>query len=450
AASEIRIKMSELCYKSIALDVTEDKKHIDLSSEPLTLVCAAGLSGSAASDVAKEVAIFRAHKGVPIVIATEGTEAFAGDEALLSVPAVHEDVAYVLSTMVGHLFGYEAALAIDAQARPLREARATVDSAAQRATTADEVLRILRVELAPQIGAFRKKLWAGLYNSALEPATTARLAAVFSYVEGATPLDLYDREFQKAGSPSNVLNDLTAFLTLAIDDVARPIDTIRHQAKTVTVGISRSDEALFTVPLVGHILEAGAARGRLSYVNLRTLAALDLAVAEVKGYTRYRIDRLPESEEMSIAVVDQGGEARGLRSRTESDPSLRGTKKLVTEEREVLVARGRSDGRMVVFVPEVSAGITTGLTLLHVGLHERLDVGRTRRVLDGYRRRLTTLTNAVRETESSFDEEQLARLPLDVLLTEPVSILADQWRRLEEPDTLRAAEPTAEGGHLRT
>ncbi len=450
AASEIRIKMSELCYKSIALDVTEDKKHIDLSSEPLTLVCAAGLTGSAASDVAKEVAIFRAHKGVPIVIATEGTEAFAGDEALLSVPPVHEDVAYVLSTMVGHLFGYEAALAIDAQARPLREARATVDAAAQRAATADEMLRIIGVDLAPQIRAFREKLWAGLYNSALEPATTARLAAVFSYVEGATPLDLYDREFQKVGSPTNVINDLTAFLTLAIDDVARPIDTIRHQAKTVTVGISRSDEALFTVPLIGQILEAGAARGRLSYVNLRTLAALDLAVAEVKGYTRYRIDLLPDSQEMSIAVVDQGGEARGLRSRTESDPSLRGTKRLVAEEREVLVARGRSDGRMVVFVPEVSAGITTGLTLLHVALHERLDVGRTRRVLDGYRRRLTTLTNAVRETESSFDEQRLAHLPLDVLLTEPVSILADQWRRLDETDTLRAAEPTAEGGHLRS
>ena len=60
AAEEIRIKLSELCYKSIACDVTEDKKHIDLSSEPLILVCAAGLVGSTADDVAKEVAIFRA------------------------------------------------------------------------------------------------------------------------------------------------------------------------------------------------------------------------------------------------------------------------------------------------------------------------------------------------------------------------------------------------------
>src|SRR5690606_32003659 len=53
AAEELRIKLSELCYKSIACDATEDKKHIDLSSEPLILVCAAGLHGSNVDDVAK-------------------------------------------------------------------------------------------------------------------------------------------------------------------------------------------------------------------------------------------------------------------------------------------------------------------------------------------------------------------------------------------------------------
>src|SRR6266545_2670976 len=37
AARELRIKLSELCYKAIACDSTEDKKHIDLSSEPMTL-----------------------------------------------------------------------------------------------------------------------------------------------------------------------------------------------------------------------------------------------------------------------------------------------------------------------------------------------------------------------------------------------------------------------------
>jgi hypothetical protein len=75
AAAEVRIKLSELCYKSIACDATEDKKHIDLSSEPMILVCAAGLTGSTADDVAKEVAIYKAHKACPIVVATAGKRA---------------------------------------------------------------------------------------------------------------------------------------------------------------------------------------------------------------------------------------------------------------------------------------------------------------------------------------------------------------------------------------
>ena len=39
----------------------------------------------------------------------------------------------MLSAMVGHLFGYEAALSIDAQARPLREARAAIEARRRRA-----------------------------------------------------------------------------------------------------------------------------------------------------------------------------------------------------------------------------------------------------------------------------------------------------------------------------
>src|SRR5699024_4004619 len=103
--------------------------HIDLSSEPLILVCAAGLSGSNADDVAKEVAIYRAHKATPIVIATEDEDRFGAALRVLTVPYVRPELAFVLSTVVGPLFGYEAALAIDAQARGLREARAAVEAA---------------------------------------------------------------------------------------------------------------------------------------------------------------------------------------------------------------------------------------------------------------------------------------------------------------------------------
>lgn len=426
AANEIRIKMSELCYKSIALDVTEDKKHIDLSSEPMTFVCATALVGSAAADVAKEVAILRAHEGVPVVVATQGAEGFAGEENLISVPPVHADLAYVLSTMAGHLFGYEAALAIDAQARPLRAARETIDAIMHRAN-GDDALASLSTALAPHIDEFRRKLWAGFYDSTLAPGTTARLVSLFGYVEGATPLDLYDREFARPGSPATLVDDLTSALTLAIDDLTRPVDTIRHQAKTVTVGTSRTDEELFTIPLVASVLSAGGERERLSYLNLRTLAALDPAVLEVSGYSRYQIESTPDRREASITLIDQGGSVKGAPSRTDSDHTLRGHKKIVADEREVLVARGRSDGRLVIFVPEASAGVTTNMVLLHVTLHDRLEANYARRVLDGYRRRLSSLASAVIEGEGTFDEQRLGDIDVETLLTAPISVLADRW-----------------------
>jgi glucosamine--fructose-6-phosphate aminotransferase (isomerizing) len=183
AAAEIRIKLSELCYKAIACDTTEDKKHIDLSSEPLTLICAAGLTGSVADDVAKEVAIFRAHKGAPIVVASEDESRFnAAAAGVIPVPPAHPAFAYVLSTMAGHLFGYEAALAIDAQVLPLRQARATVERVAATTRTAQELLDRLGPELRDAAAAFHDGLRNRRCDGTMEARTATRLSAAFRYV----------------------------------------------------------------------------------------------------------------------------------------------------------------------------------------------------------------------------------------------------------------------------
>jgi glucosamine--fructose-6-phosphate aminotransferase (isomerizing) len=118
-----------------------------------------------------------------------------------------------------------------------------------------------------------------------------------------------------------------------------------------------------------------------------------------------------------------------IRSRTDTDPRLRGTKQLVALEREVTVARGRSDGRTLVFVPEVKGTQTVGLTLLHVHFHDRLSPTAARSVLQGYRNRYAALKGAVTETEPSFDDTRLGELDVTSLLTEPVASLADRWRR---------------------
>ena len=138
------------------------------------------------------------------------------------------------------------------------------------------------------------------------------------------------------------------------------------------------------------MLEAGAPRDRLSYASLRTLADLDPAIAEVLGHTRYRIEGMEgdSNGEATAVVVDRGGISRNIPSRTDRDPTLKGTKHQVAVERRVFVARGRSDGRTVVIVPELKDNVTTGMTLLQVRLADTLSAAAARGVLQGYRQPL--------------------------------------------------------------
>lgn len=422
AAAEIRIKLSELCYKSIACDATEDKKHIDLSSEPLIFVCASGLTGANADDVSKEVAIYRAHKAAPIVVATDGSESFQAALATISVPPTHPQLGFVLSAMAGHIFGYEAALKIDEQALLFRKARAAIESLVGLEDDPDEYLRRLRELIQPAATEFFSALRAGELNGHLEASTAERVGSLLRYTAGIVPLEAYQVEYGKVGTPAVLIEDLTGALTSAIEELTRPIDAIKHQAKTVTVGISRSEDVLFRAPLVAEVLEAGAARDRLSYKALRTLANLGPAVEEVLGYTRYRI------EGETITVIDKGGIATQIPSRAEETRPLTGTKHRAWFEREVTAARGRRDGRTVILVPETKDNEVTGMTLLQVRFADVLPAETARQVLAGYRNRYDALVDAVTETEAAFDDAKLGELPFVDLLVEPVYVLADRWR----------------------
>ncbi len=422
AAQEVRIKLSELCYKSIACDTTEDKKHIDLSCEPLILVCAAGLQGSTAADVAKETAIFRAHKAAPIVIANCGDLRYSS-VATIEVPEVDPALGFVLSAMVGHLFGYEAARAIDGTARCLREAREAIERAVAHHRDPDAVLDEVTTTLVPMVQSFNEILGAGDYNGQLEAQTAIRLMEVFRDLGCERPVEEYQRRSGKVGSPTALLDELLACLTTAIEELTRPIDAIKHQAKTVTVGISRSDEGVVDSTLVQAVMAAGAGRDVVSYRSLKVLADLDAAVEEVTGFIRYQVDG------GHISVIDRGGIARNLPSRVDRSNTLVGTKRRVADEREVLVARGRSDQRTVVLIPEVKGGECTGITLLHLRFKERADAAVMRGVLQGYDRRYDRLVDWVTETEGSFDEARLADVSVADLLIRPISEMADLWLR---------------------
>ncbi len=325
AAEEVRIKLSELCYKSIACDSTEDKKHIDLSSEPLILVCAAGLSGSNADDVAKEVAIFRAHKATPIVVASDGETRFPAD-VTIAVPAVDPTLGFILSAMVGHLFGYEAALAIDASARPMREAREAIEQLVGEGLSGDEVVDRLAVLVRTPAERFHDGLRNGLYDGHLEASTATRLSGLLRDMLSDRPVEQYQLATGKVGTPLALIDDLVAALTKAIEELTRPVDTIKHQAKTVTVGISRSDEGVIDRPLVQAVLAAGAGRDVLTYRTMKVLADLDPAVAEVIGLHALRHRRTIDLDRRSrrhLPRPAQPGRAQHRAARHEAPCRLR-------------------------------------------------------------------------------------------------------------------------------
>ncbi|MFA5775913.1 MAG: SIS domain-containing protein, partial [Ilumatobacteraceae bacterium] len=421
AAEEVRIKLSELCYKSISCDITEDKKHIDLSCEPLIIVCATGLLEGNATDVAKEIAIYRAHKALPIVIATEGEQRFDAAAAVIAVPQVDPRMAFILSVMVGHIFGYESALAIDSLARPLREAREVIEHAVELGGLGSRLLLKVRADIGLPAGRFFDALTTGNYDGNLEASTAVKVVTMLRDVMSGDPLQAYQHDSGKVGTPEALLDDVTSALTRSIDELTRPVDAIKHQAKTVTVGISRSDEGLLDRALVQYVLKSGVSRDRLSYRTLKVIADLDAAVSSVVGFTRYRIEGDAKARTASVSIVDRGGISRQLESRVDRNSSLVGTKNRVASEQEVLVARGRRDARTVIFVPEVKGSVTTGITLLHVLFHDRLPAATMRNVLQGYDDRYTRLVDWVTETEGSFREDRLAEVSVADMLILPIS-----------------------------
>jgi uncharacterized protein YfaA (DUF2138 family) len=104
-----------------------------------------------------------------------------------------------------------------------------------------------------------------------------------------------------------VIDDLTAALTRAIEELTRPVDAIKHQAKTVTVGISRSDESVLQVPLVRDLLhvdlverlDASTVRGILAGYRRRYQALSD-AVTETEEF--FRDDILAEQPIIDLLI----------------------------------------------------------------------------------------------------------------------------------------------------
>lgn len=434
AADEIRIKLSELCYRTISSDIVENKKHIDLSAEPLILVCAAGNPEAVVEDVVKDVAIFKAHKATVIVFADEGDSRFNQiADAVISVPVAPAPLPVILNTMVGHLWGYYAACAIDEEAQIFREFRGRLAKELAQKTQQDKLTifdMIADVDFRRIINEFYELFNARRRDGAfgiLGGKIIADLPLLLKYSTGKLPLQDMRLEFKNEDdlvSPF-VLLDLT--LGMAIDELTRPIDAIRHQAKTVTVGTSRKEKKLEGI--IFDLLESlDFSLKNLTYRNILTISRIQPAIAAVRGYTVYNLSGLDEqgnpTDNSMIAIQVKGGVAAAMKSRADHSTTLMGTKKMIASSGHTYIGRGKSDGVPLVIIPLLGENNVVGnLLLIHISYNETLSLKEKIKVL-GYR--YQDIRNLVNEYNLPWHDECLVPISLEKLFSEQIEVIAEQ------------------------
>lgn len=442
AAEEIRIKLSELCYKSMSADTIEDKKHIDLSAEALIFVCAAGLSDSTAQDAVKEISIFKAHSAIPIVVCDRGETRFSKfASAVIEVPASSPRVALLLNTLAGHLFSYYAALSIDSRTKALKQARELFELAlAEAAEAANKpgqiqgIAQRFRERLQPIAHEIFCLFADGEFNSGLPSNLSFQVGEALRMGLGHLPLEAVQAYVQPP-TRSNQWQAAMATLSAAIDQLKRPIDAIKHQAKTVTVGISRGEtQVTLDSKLAQTLGQAGVSSDQLELSTSATLAAFDPFVEDILGATIYEVTGLSllglPTAGSQIQTLNKVGCAKDMSSRADQGTVLSGTKRKVVSAPRVYIGAGASDGRTILILPLNDNGSLTGLALIHVKLREQV-VNDDRVQALKLAGRYEDVRALVTEHHPVWEDSWLDEISVNDLLTLDQFHLADRIRQLK-------------------
>jgi glucosamine--fructose-6-phosphate aminotransferase (isomerizing) len=427
SADEIRIKLSELCYKTISSDYIEDKKHIDLSSEPLIIVCAAGSRGNVIGDIIKDTAIFRAHKATPIVIADVGEHGFDPYAAdVFHVPHIFSHLSPVVNTLAGHLWGYYAALTINEGSgffyRFRQDLQNEIQEHARQGRDIYETVleKSFREKIARFYADFRNRKHTRPFPVALGLNAASDLPLLLKYLSGRLPVTDFELDFGLKGTPRNMLDKLFECLGESINAMARPVDAIKHQAKTVTVGTSRISEKVSGI-LFDALAAAGYSLAQLTHSNIMVMKHLQEVIARINGSLLYRIEGLnllgEPTDETTIHVVKKDGMLAGLPSRVETDPSLKGTKRIICRQGNLYIGKGRKDDRSIVIIPILSADPKTpshnaNLLLLNITFHEAIALEAKVKALGG---KYEHIVNIVQENSFTWKDDYLERIATDEL-----------------------------------
>ena len=427
SADEIRIKLSELCYKTISSDYVEDKKHIDLSSEPLIIVCTAGARGNVIGDIVKDTAIFKAHKATPVIIADEGEDRFASYAAdIFHVPRAPEHLAPILNTLVGHLWGYYAALSINESSRFLyhfrEDIQATMDHYGEKGLDAYEVLleKKFRHKFVEFYQAFQARKSQHRFPAAMGLSAVADLTLLLKYLVGRLPVSDFELDFGLKGTAANIIDTFFRVISGCINNMSRPIDAIKHQAKTVTVGTSRimeKPEGLLFSTLDNYGLNIS----QLTSGNVIVLKNLQTIVKGIRGAILYRVgglDVLGEiTEATTIEILRKSGELKPMPSRVETDKRLKGTKEIIVRRGNVYIGKGRKDGRSILVIPAISeqpnrSNLIEYLLLLNIAFRDDVALPEKVKALGG---KYTHIRNIVQENNIVWEDQFLETIEMEEL-----------------------------------
>ena len=170
---------------------------------------------------------------------------------------------------------------------------------------------------------FRRKKSASGFPTAMGLEVASDLTLLLKYLSGRIPVSDFEIDFDKKGTALNMLNKLFECLGESINSLSRPVDAIRHQAKTVTVGTSRISEKLEGI-LFDTLVKYNISTPQLINRNILVLKHLQKIVADIQGAILYRIDGLnvlgEPTEESNHRNLRKEGVLEPIPSRVETDP----------------------------------------------------------------------------------------------------------------------------------
>jgi glutamine---fructose-6-phosphate transaminase (isomerizing) len=440
SADEIRIKLSELCYKTISSDFTEDKKHIDLSAEPLIIICAAGTRENVLADIIKDTAIFNAHKATPVVITQEGENRFdLYSKSIFKIPKTKEHFAPILNTLVGHIWGYYAALAINECSSFMHsgklEIKEVFDDFLNKGNDIYEVLleKKFREKVTQFYYDFSKKRMANQFPAIMGLNTVTNITLLSKYLSGRLPVSDFEIDFHTKGTPANMLDAFFKYLGKAINTMARPVDAIKHQAKTVTVGTSRIVEK-FEGIIFDELSNNGITIAQITNENVVVLKNVQEILSLIKGSFLYRVSGLDFSGDPTldtkIEVVNKTGSIKNAVSRVETDTRLKGTKNIIVREGNVYLGKGRKDGRKILVIPVLSSSSAMPNTTEHI-LSLEIDFKNDEELtllkkIKGLGGKFTRIKDLVLESANiKWDDKLLNLVTVEELFGDPAEITAE-------------------------